>query len=246
MRLLVIVCVLFAGIARAQSPGVFLSTYAAEDHALNADPDSAFWKDAPQITMDRVITGEPDIELKEMVRSRWTKDKLYFLFIGPYDTLDLQPNPDTVNETYKLWFHDVFEMDLGANFDNINLYGEFQMSPQGEFADLGIDATRPRPGWNDERFWNSGMKVKARIDKDKKISYGRCRSRLPRSISARPSRAISSGSTSIACTLCPMRRSATSSHGSLPAYGTLISQKSSAPSNLLTRTAKNKWEHRER
>ena len=172
MRLLAVACLLFVGIAHAQTPDVFLSTYATQDHALNADPDSAFWKDAPQITMDRVIIGEPDAELKEMVRSRWTKDKLYFLFIGPYDTLDLQPNPDTVNETYKLWFHDVFEVDLGANFDNINLYGEFQMSPQGEFADLGIDATKPRPGWNDERLWNSGMKVKARIDQDKKIWYG--------------------------------------------------------------------------
>ena len=172
MRFLVIACLLLAGAVRAQSPGVFLSTYATEDHVLNADPDSAFWKDATQIAMDRVITGEPDTEVKEMVRSRWTKDTLYFLFIGPYDTLDLQSDPDTANETYKLWFHDVFEMDLGANFENINLYGEFQMSPQGEFADLSIDATKPRPGWNDERLWSSGMKVKARINRDKKISYG--------------------------------------------------------------------------
>lgn len=171
-RLLVAACFLFAGNAFAQSPAVFLSTFAAGSHALNADPDSPFWKGAPQITMDRVITGEPDTEVKEMVRSRWTGDTLYFLFIGPYDTLDLQPNPDTANETYKLWFHDVFEMDLGANFDNINLYGEFQMSPQGEFADLGIDAAKNRPGWNDERLWSSGMKVKARIDRDKKICYG--------------------------------------------------------------------------
>lgn len=152
MRLLVIACLLLAGVLRAQNSGAFLSTCTAEDHALIADPASAFWKDTPQITMDRIITGEPDTELKEMVRSRWSKDKLYFLFIGPYDTLDVRPHPDTVNETYKLWFHDVFEMDLGANFDNINLDGEFQMSPQGEFADLGIDATKPRPGWNDERL----------------------------------------------------------------------------------------------
>jgi len=172
LRLFLIACLLCSGIVRAQNAGIFLSTYSAADHVLDADPNSSFWKDTPEITLDRVITGEPDTELKEMVRSRWSKDKLYFLFIGPYDTLDLQPKPDTVNETYKLWFHDVFEMDLGANFDNINLYGEFQMSPQGEFADLGIDATKPRPGWNDERLWNSGMKVKSRIDNNKKIWYG--------------------------------------------------------------------------
>jgi len=157
---------------RAQGPALFSSYYATKDHELNADPNSEFWRDINGVSLDKSITGEPEPVLREAVRSRWTKDNLYFLFIGPYDTLDLKPSPDIVNETYKLWFFDVFELDLGANFENTNLYGEFQMSPQGEFADLGIDASKSRPGWNDERLWSSGMKVKSHIDTDKKIWYG--------------------------------------------------------------------------
>ncbi|MGB7434560.1 MAG: carbohydrate-binding family 9-like protein [Candidatus Acidiferrum sp.] len=153
----------------------FLSYEALQDHELNPDPDSAFWKDAESVVLDQSILGEPDPSVRSEARSRWTKDYLYFLFWGPYDTLHLKPDPDTVHETYKLWFYDDFELYLGSNFDNINLYGEFQISPQSEFLDMAIDATRPKPGWNDERLWDSGMKVKSRIDADKKVWYGEMR-----------------------------------------------------------------------
>jgi len=51
-----------------------------------------------------------------------------------------------------------------SDFENINLYKEFQVSPQGEFLDLNINSEVTRPGHNDERFWNSGFIVKSRID----------------------------------------------------------------------------------
>jgi Carbohydrate family 9 binding domain-like len=154
---------------------VFFSYQARQDHALNPDPDSAFWKDAKSVVLDESILGAPDPSVRSEARSRWTKNYLYFLFWGPYETLHLKPDPDTVHETYKLWFYDDFELYLGSNFDNINLYGEFQISPQSEFLDMAIDATRPKPGWNDEHLWDSGMTVKSRIDKDKKIWYGEMR-----------------------------------------------------------------------
>jgi len=161
--------------SQAQEPAVFPSAQSSQDHEPNADPQSDFWKNIKGVSLERSITGEPDPLFRSEARSRWTKDNLYFLFIGPYQTLHLKPDPDTKNETYKLWFFDVFELDLGSNFSNINLYGEFQISPQSEFADLGIDASVPRPGWHDERLWNTGMTVKSRIDPDKKIWYGEMR-----------------------------------------------------------------------
>lgn len=157
------------------SPDTFLSYQALQDNELNPDPDSAFWKDAKSVDLDQSILGEPDPSVRSEARSRWTKDYLYFLFWGPYDTLHLKPDPDTVHETYKLWFYDDFELYLGSNFDNINLYGEFQISPQSEFLDMAIDATRQKPGWNDERLWDSGMTVKSRIDRDNKVWYGEMR-----------------------------------------------------------------------
>lgn len=166
---------LFSVAPQPQPSSVFLSYQAPADHELNPDPDSPFWKDAKGVVLDQSILGEPAPALRSEARSRWTKDYLYFLFWGPYDTLQLKPDPDTKHETYKLWFYDDFELYLGANFDNINLYGEFQISPQSEFLDLGIDASRPKPGWNDERLWDSGMTVKSRIDQEKKIWYGEMR-----------------------------------------------------------------------
>jgi UDP-glucose 4-epimerase len=53
---------------------------------------------------------------------------------------------------------------------NIKHYTEFQVSPQGEWVDLDIDRSTDPPNHN--VGWNSGYKVKARIDQAKKIWYG--------------------------------------------------------------------------
>jgi hypothetical protein len=171
-QILLSLLLFFSFSPQAKQPGIFPSYQAPKDHELNPDPDSAFWKDATSVVLDQSILGEPDLPMRSQARSRWTKDRLYFLFWGPYDTLHLKPDPDTQHETYKLWFYDDFELYLGANLDNINLYGEFQISPQSEFLDMAIDATKEKPGWNDERLWDSGMTVKSRIDREKKIWYG--------------------------------------------------------------------------
>jgi len=40
LRLFLIACLLCSGIVRAQNAGIFLSTYSAADHVLDADPNS--------------------------------------------------------------------------------------------------------------------------------------------------------------------------------------------------------------
>jgi hypothetical protein len=175
MKKLLPLLFLFSLTGQSQAPGIFASYHAREDHELTADPESPFWKGVNGVTLDKSILNEPEPALRSEAKSRWTADSLYFLFFGPYETLHLRPDPDTAHETYKLWMWDVFELYLGANFENINLYGEFQISPQSEFLDLGIDAPKARPGWNDERLWDSGMKVKSRIDAERKIWYGEMR-----------------------------------------------------------------------
>lgn len=159
----------------AQEANSFDASFAAKDHELNPEPDSEFWRHAPGIVLDRSILGEPDMSVRSHARSRWSEHYLYLLFWGPYDILHLKPEPNTEHKTYKLWFYDDFELYIGSNFENINLYHEFEISPQGEFLDMAIDATREKPGWNDEYLWKSGMAVKSRIDKEKKIWYGEMR-----------------------------------------------------------------------
>jgi len=179
---------LFASMAQAQDKSVFLSYFADKAVEPTADPDSAFWKGIRGVTIEKSVLGPVMPEFRAEVRSRWTSEYVYFLFIGPYRKLTLKPDPDIANETYRLWEKDCFEVYLGADFEHTNRYREFQMSPQGEFLDLDIDSTRDKPGFNGEQNWNSGVKVKARIDGEKKIWYGEMRIPIA-AVDTRPAKA---------------------------------------------------------
>ena len=154
----------------ADGPGVILSKYVKEDFALTTDPDAAVWKAATAIYAANGPRGDPTPGHRTEIRSRWSDQNLYFLFICPYEALNLKPNPTATEETNKLWDWDVAEVFIGTNFQNIRHYTEFEVSPQGEWVDLDIDRDHPLPGggW----LWNSGFKVAARIDADKKVWYG--------------------------------------------------------------------------
>jgi hypothetical protein len=144
--------------------------FAEKNVPLTADPSTSFWKAAKPVTATKNNLGLETIGKPTEIRARWTQDSLYVLFICPYTDLYLLPNPNAVEETNKLWEHDVAEIFVGADFEKIHQYREYQVSPQGEWVDLNIDTKQPLPegGWK----WNSGMKVKARIDEQAKIWYG--------------------------------------------------------------------------
>src|SRR5438270_8716808 len=154
----------------ADGPGVILSKHIGKDFSLSADPAAPEWKAAEPIFAENGPTGDLTPGHKTEIRSRWWDRNLYFLFVCPYDSLNLKPNPTTTEETNKLWEWDVAEVFIGTDFENIRRYKELQVSPQGEWVDLDIDRDHPQPegGWR----WNCGFKVAARIDADRKIWYG--------------------------------------------------------------------------
>jgi hypothetical protein len=160
-----------AGAPQPADGATVLSIRADRDVELTADPDSAFWKGVSGITMDKSVLGPEMPTLRAEIRSRWTDKNIYFLFAGHYEKLTLNSNPDVVHETPHLWEKDVFEVYLGGDAEHPNRYREFQVSPQGEFLDNDIDSTVRRAGLNGEEAWNSGFKVKARIDEESKIWY---------------------------------------------------------------------------
>ncbi len=170
---------------QADGSGRLESKFAAADFELTADPNAAPWRGVKptMATTDRY--GKPVPGHATELRSRWTKDFLYILFVCPYEKLYLKPNPTTSEETNKLWDWDVAEAFIGSDFQNINRYKEFQVSPQGEWVDLDIDRVTPiAEAWK----WNSGFQVKARIDEKKKIWYGEMKIPM-RSIDSRPAAA---------------------------------------------------------
>jgi cellulose/xylan binding protein with CBM9 domain len=180
MWLAVLVC---APRVLSEGPGVIMSRHAGADFALTADPDAPQWKGVPGIFMENGPKGERVPGHRTEVRSLWTKDNVYFLFVCPYEKLHLKPNPSRTKETYKLWDWDVAEVFVGSDFDHIRRYKEFEMSPQEEWVDLDID--RDKLGDKDAWLWNSGFSVKARIDQAQKIWYGEMKIPM-KSIDTRP------------------------------------------------------------
>src|SRR5665213_739880 len=176
MKRIATTCLLMlTGAASAQnaSPATFKSVYAARDVSLDTNPKSAFWRAALPVYAEADNYGKPVPNHRTEVRSRWTKENLYLLYICPYEELNLKPAPDAVRETYELWNWDVAELFIGSDFQNIRLYKEFEVSPQGEWIDLDVNLALPHHevGWT----WNSGFQVAARIDRKAKIWYAAMR-----------------------------------------------------------------------
>ena len=87
---------------------------------------------------------------------------------------------------YEYWDFDVAEVFIGHDFSNINLYKEFEVSPQAEWVDLDVDHAKKEQSvdWK----WNSGFRFRTRIDKERKMWF--CEMQIPwKSIEARPVRA---------------------------------------------------------
>ena len=152
---------------------VIQSKWADYDPQLDTNPVSSFWQGSDPIYIESDALGKPEPKYRTAIRTRWTKQNLYILFICPYEELNLKPNPNTTAETNKLWDWDVAEAFIGSDFKNIKRYKEFEMSPRGEWVDLDIDLDRKSDdsGWK----WNSGFEVSARIDEAAHVWYGAMR-----------------------------------------------------------------------
>ena len=172
-------------LGRVDKPGVLESAYANAEFELSANPESPEWATAPRVIAERDYLHRPVAGPPTEIRSRWTKQHLYLLYICPYTELNLKPDPALTEETPRLWNWDVAEAFIGSDFERITRYKEFQVSPRGEWVDLDIDRENPKtqPG----RTWDSGFTVKGRIDPEARIWYGEMR--IPfAAIDARPPR----------------------------------------------------------
>ena len=66
--------------------------------------------------------GQSQPRYRTEILSRWTEKNLYFLFVCPYEVLNLKPSPDSSSETFQLWDWDVAEVFIGSDFQNIRRY----------------------------------------------------------------------------------------------------------------------------
>jgi hypothetical protein len=170
---MILLCLASSSLGWTDGSGVLLSHKAKSDFALSADPDAKQWKKVTGVVAASSPFGKPLPEARTEIRSRWTKKNLYLLFISNYEKLYLKPNPILNADTRGLWDYDVAEAFIGHDLQNIQVYKEFEVSPQGEFVDLDVDRTRKGDQANIK--WDSGWHIKARIDAKQKIWYGEMR-----------------------------------------------------------------------
>jgi hypothetical protein len=172
-KILLLLLLILPCSALAANEAVIESVRANRDVPLDLDPATPFWKASSAVFMEHDALGKKVPRYRTEVRTRWTENNFYFLFVCPYEELHLKPAPDTQKETNELWNWDVAEVFIGSDFENIKRYKEFEVSPQGEWVDLDIDLTKPHheDGWT----WNSGIEVRARIDQAAHIWYGAMR-----------------------------------------------------------------------
>jgi hypothetical protein len=168
-----VMLLLSSSMAAAADQAVIESIHAAPDVSLDLDPTSPFWRASPPVYIENDTLGKVVPRYRTEVRTRWTKNNIYFLFVCPYQQLYLKPSPTPQQETNQLWNWDVAEVFIGSDFKDIRRYKEFEVSPQAEWIDLDIDLHKPHheEGWT----WNSGFEVKARIDPAAHIWYATMR-----------------------------------------------------------------------
>jgi hypothetical protein len=163
-------------------PAAFAVAYSQNPHELSTDPGSPMWKNAKSAWIVKDCARKLDYpKLKTEVKAFWTDTDLYFLFICPYDTLNLFLPPQKDRPRRGLWDRDVVEMFLGDDWKNIRHYREYEIAPTGDWIDLAIDLDKKE----DDRQWRSGWTTAARIDEGAHIWYAAARIPLS-SVSSAP------------------------------------------------------------
>lgn len=114
--------------------------------------------------LERGPRGETVALAPTEVRTLWSETALYVQFVCPFRQMYLRPEPNPAKESFGLWDYDVTEVFVGADYQHIGRYKEFEVSPQDDWVDLDVDWDRSK-GKETDWTWNSGFTHQVSIDK---------------------------------------------------------------------------------
>lgn len=160
------IIVLFSSISLAN----LQSNYISKNFEPDANEKKEQWKiafDEVSIISDWQANDYPAIETR--VKSVWSDEYIYFLYIASFDTLTLDENikPDENGDCWGIWNFDVVEVFIGDN-PNIKKYFEFVISPLNQKIDVKHNKNKSKEESFDT-IWNSNWQTAVKIDDNRKI-----------------------------------------------------------------------------
>lgn len=150
------------------TPNSLTIKHISKDFAIEGLDDAA-WKRASQTKITTYWSGETAPKGRQFeARILWSDTALYVKFSASQsEPLVTSEKADVTKKIRGLWDRDVCEIFIAPDASQRNKYFEFEIAPNGEWIDLGIEiASQERTtDWD----YKSGMTSAAKIENDKVI-----------------------------------------------------------------------------
>jgi hypothetical protein len=139
-----------------------------KDFAVTSLNDEA-WKTAKPVTTATYWSGEkaPGGRTFE-ARMLWSDTAIYVRFeANQTEPLVVSKNANVSKKMHGLWERDVCEIFIAPNRSTPNKYFEFEIAPNGEWLDVGLEVIPMgrKSSWD----YKSGMETAARVDNGKVV-----------------------------------------------------------------------------
>ncbi|MBK8303765.1 MAG: carbohydrate-binding family 9-like protein [Pyrinomonadaceae bacterium] len=131
--------------------------------------NSAPWNKAEEVSITKYWSGVAATSTRQFkTRLLWSNTALYVRFEAEQnEPLIVSEKPDLTKKIRGLWDRDVCEIFIAPDKKNRNKYFEFEIAPNGEWIDLGIEVT-PKARLTDWDY-RSNMTSAAFIEAEKVV-----------------------------------------------------------------------------
>lgn len=131
--------------------------------------DNKSWNKASEILIDKYWSGKAATAGRRVkARLLWSDTAIYIRFeANQTEPLIVSDPPNLATKTNGLWDRDVCEIFITPDKNNRGKYFEFEIAPNGEWIDLGIEIVSGKRSTDFD--YHSGMGSAARLDKDKVV-----------------------------------------------------------------------------
>lgn len=134
-----------------------------------SDLSDKAWGTAEIVNISTYWSGKPAPQIRSFsARMLWSDTALYVRFEArQHEPLVVSEKADLTKKIRGLWDRDVCEIFIAPDKSRPNKYFEFEIAPNGEWIDLGIEVTPAErvTDWD----YRSGMTSAAKIEKDKVV-----------------------------------------------------------------------------